>query len=102
MQPPAYLRNVTGRPGADEWNAMAVAHHRDRSLTDVRAEFERIAGLIIEQAGRRSDDEMNATDTLAYAGTGPLWRKIGGETFLHWPAHSSDLERAVTSTSRNG
>ena len=95
LQPPPYLRAVSGRPSADEWNALAVAHVRDASLDDVRSQFEEVTQFILDAIRQRTDEDMDATDTLPYAGNAPLHQKIGGETFLHWPGHSADLERAA-------
>ena len=97
IQPPGYLQGVTGRPTGDEWNAMAVTYRRDEPLDAMRARFEEVACFILDGVRKRTDADMDATDTLRYAGNRPLWQKIGGETFLHWPTHTADIERAAAS-----
>ncbi|MEX2246331.1 MAG: maleylpyruvate isomerase N-terminal domain-containing protein [Dehalococcoidia bacterium] len=94
LQPPAYVTAVAGRPGGDEWNALAVEHYRDVPLDEVRAEFERLVDALVVRARLRTDDEINGTDAIAWAPGRPLWDFIGGDTFLHWPLHSDAIERA--------
>jgi hypothetical protein len=95
-QPPPYVVGVHERLTPQQWNDRAVAYWRDRSLDDVRAEFERITDVIIDTASRRSDDDMNASGTIPWAGAVPLWQFIGGDTFLsEWPAHAAQMERAA-------
>ena len=96
LQPQTYVVEVTGRPSGDEWNARAVAYYRDQSLEQVRAEFERVTDALLGQARRRTDDEMAATDAIPWGGERPLWQQIGSETFLHWPGHRADVERAAS------
>lgn len=97
LQPPAYIIGVTGRPSGAEWNALAVAHFRDASLEAVRAELDQILDALVAKAATRTDAEMNATDSIPWASNRPLWNKIGTETFLHWPSHIADIERAAAS-----
>jgi hypothetical protein len=93
LEPPPYVRGVDGRPDADEWNRLAVAHYRPLSLEAVRAELGRIVDQVAERTAVHSDEQMLATDAIPW-GSGPLWEQIGGETFLHWPEHSEQMERA--------
>lgn len=95
LQPPAYIAGVTARLSGEEWNARAVDHYRGASVAAVREEFERLVALLFERASLRTDDEMNATDAIPWAGERPLWQIIGGDTFLHWPLHSEAIEHAV-------
>ena len=92
LQPPAYVKSATGRPSGDEWNALAVEHYRDVPLDQVRSEFERLVVELVARVRLRTDDEMNATDAIAWARGRPLWHFIGGDTFLHWPLHSEAAE----------
>ncbi len=96
IKPPAYVAETPGRPSSDEWNALAVAFYRHLPLPDVRAEHERIIGLIVEKARALSDEAMRATGSVPWAPERPLWRFIGGDTFLHWPQHSEAIERAAS------
>jgi hypothetical protein len=96
LEPPAYVVGVEGRPSADEWNRLAVAAHAGRPLADVRAELDRAVDALLEQVRLRSDEQMFATDAIPWGGGRPLWEQIGGETFLHWPEHSADLEEALS------
>lgn len=34
-------------------------------------------------------------DAIPWAEPRALWRQIGAQTFLHWPAHVADIERAL-------
>jgi hypothetical protein len=97
LEPPSYVVGIDGPSlSADEWNARAVEHYREWWFEDVRAELTGIVDALVEQSKLRTDDEMNASDSLPWAGDRPLWHKIGTETFLHWPAHTADIERAAS------
>src|SRR5262245_30834552 len=67
LQPPSYVLAVQGKLTGDEWNALAVEHYRSHSMDEVRAEFERLAGLIVERSRFRSDEAMNATGAIPWA-----------------------------------
>ena len=96
VQPPAYVLEVTERLSAQEWNDRAVDYWRGFSLPEVRTELDTIVGHITEQARKRTDQEMNAVGTIPWEPEWPLWRFIGGDTFLsEWPVHSEQIERAV-------
>jgi hypothetical protein len=106
VQPPAYMLeerrrrelagvDTTKMPTGEESNALAVAHYRDVPLAEVRAELTRLMEAIVERARLRTDEEMNATDAIPFAGARPLWQQIGGDTFLHWPVHAAAIERAA-------
>jgi hypothetical protein len=84
-------------PTGEESNALAVAHFREVPLPDVRAQFDQLVESIIERVRERTDDEINATHTIPWARPRPLWQFVGGDTFLHWPAHSEMIERAAGS-----
>ncbi|HEY7268829.1 MAG TPA: maleylpyruvate isomerase N-terminal domain-containing protein [Dehalococcoidia bacterium] len=94
IDPPAYLREVTGRPTGDEWNAIAVAFYKDTPLDDLRARHESLVGAIISQVGSRTDADMARTDAVPRAQGRPLWQFIAGDTFLHWPQHAAAIEAA--------
>ena len=94
LEVPAYVAGVSGRPSGDEWNARVVAFYRDVPIEQVTAAFERVVDALVAQARKRTDDEMNATDAIPWAGERPLWQHIADETFEHWPAHAADMERA--------
>lgn len=96
LQPPAYVLSVQGHTSGDEWNALAVEFYRGTSLDEVRSEFERLADALVDRARLRTDDEMNATDAIAWAPGRPLWHFIGGDTFRHWPSHREAIERAAS------
>ena len=93
LQPPPYVTTVKARLSGDEWNARAVDHYRSVSLDEIRLEFEQLAEALVEQVRLRTDDEMNSTGTVAWAGDVPLWQFIAGDTFLHWALHSETIER---------
>jgi hypothetical protein len=105
VQPPVYMmaerqrRKLAGlsdaMPSADESNALAVAYFHDRALDEVRVEFVRVVDALMARARMRTDDEMNATGAIPWAGDRPLWEFIGGDTFLHWPVHAEAIEHAV-------
>jgi hypothetical protein len=95
VEPPAYLLGVEGRPSEEEWNAMAVKHYRPLPLSEVRGELLRVAGLVESEVRRRDDSAMLATNAIPWSPGKPLWQCIGGETFLHWPRHSKDIEAAA-------
>jgi len=104
LAPPAYVIEETARresagirerPSGDEWNALAVAHYRDLPLERAREEFDGMVGALLVQLRQRSDEQMNATDAIPWAGPLPLWQHIGGDTFLHWAIHSEAIERAA-------
>ena len=95
LAPPAYVVGVSERLSGDQWNARAVAHYREKPFHAVREQFEGIVALLIERTGLRTDEQMNATDAMPWAGDRPLWQIIGGDTFLHWPLHAEAIERAA-------
>lgn len=98
LQPPPYVTGVgSSRPSGDEWNALAVEHYRDVPLDQVRSEFDGLVEALLARVRLRNDDEMNATDAIAWAPERPLWHFIGGDTFLHWPLHAGAIERAADS-----
>jgi len=95
LEPPAYVATVSGRPSEDEWNDLVVRFYKDLQLEQVRAELDRVVDALVAEVRKRTDDEMNATDAIPWAGESPLWHHIGNETFEHWPAHAADIERAA-------
>ena len=96
LVPPSYVMSGAGPSvSGDEWNARAVEHYSPWSFEEVKTEFNRNVDALIAQARLRSDEEMNATDSLAWAGERPLWQKIGVESFLYnWPLRTEEVERA--------
>lgn len=100
LEPPAYVAGVTERLSAQEWNDRAVAFWRDEPMTEVRAEFERVADLLVDRIRLLSDEEMLATDTVPWAPGRPLWQFVGADTFLYeWPAHAQQIETAASTES---
>ena len=95
VTPPPYLATVEGRPSFDEWNAIVVAHYRATPLAEVKALLDRIMDVLVGRIATKSDDEMNATGAIPWSPERMLWESVGGETFLHWPAHCEDMERAA-------
>jgi hypothetical protein len=95
IEPPEYLEQVTGRPTGDQWNALVVRFYKDGTFADLLARHDHIVDLIVDSASLRTDAEMNAIGAIAWAPGHPLWRFIGGDTFLHWPQHSEALEAAA-------
>lgn len=95
VTPPPYLAGVQGRPSGEEWNALATAHHRARPFADVRAEFVATSDAIVEAVALRSDEAINATGAVPWRPDHVLWEFIGGDTFLHWSAHTAALRRAA-------
>ena len=93
LQPPPYVTTVKARLSGDEWNARAVDHYKSASLDEIRLEFEHLAEALVERVRLRTDDEMETTGTVAWAGDIPLWQFIAGDTFLHWALHSETIER---------
>ena len=76
--------------------SLAVAHYHDQPLGRVRAELEDLLDQVVAQARLRTVEQMNATDAIPWAAAGPLLQQIGGDTFLHWPAHYQAMERAAS------
>ena len=85
---------ISDRPSGDEWNALAVAHYRDVPLDAVRDEFHSVVDALVDRVRLYSDEQINATDAIPWAGGLPLWQQLGGDTFQHWPLHSEAIERA--------
>ncbi len=104
VRPPVYMmqererRKLAGlsddMPTGDESNALAVAHYHGVPIEDVRAEFDQLVDALVARVRQRTDDEMNTTDAIPWAGKRPLWQLIGGDTFLHWALHTEAIERA--------
>jgi hypothetical protein len=106
VQPPVYMLeerrrrelagiDTTRMPTGEESNALAVAHYRDASFAEVKAELENLAEAIVERVRLCTDEQMSATDAIPFAGVRPLWQQIGGDTFLHWPVHAAAIEQAA-------
>ena len=94
LEPPVWVVGVEGRPTGEEWNKRVVEHHRPLSLDEMKREFDRYVDHLVARIAERTDDQMNATDTIPWDPGHPLWQQIGSETFTHWPAHSLEIERA--------
>lgn len=94
LEPPAWVVGVEGRPTGEEWNTRVVEHHRPLTLDQMKGEFDRYVDHLAARIAELTDDQMNATDLIAWDPGQQLWRQIGAETFEHWPAHSLDIERA--------
>ena len=95
LHPPPWVDGVTERLSGDQWSARAVAHYKGMSLAEVRRDLNTVVDALVARLRLRSDEQMNATDAIPWAEPRPLWRQVGAETFLHWPAHVADIERAV-------
>jgi hypothetical protein len=87
----------SGMPSGEESNALAVAHYRDRSLADLRAEFEAVADMIVAAVQSRTDEALQATDAIPWAPKRPLWHFVAGDTVMHWPVHAAAIEQAKAS-----
>jgi hypothetical protein len=105
VQPPPYMVAERMRrkaadlpdtmPSGEESNALAVVHFREIPIEDVRAQFEQLVDNIVERLAARSDDEIHATDAIAWAPGRPLWQFVAGDTYQHWPIHAEMIERAA-------
>ena len=95
LEPPAYVASASGRPTEDEWNAMAAEHYRKQSFDQVLARLNETMDALVQQVAQRSDEQLLATDTIPWDPGRPLWRQIGGETFVHGPGHLDDIEAAA-------
>jgi hypothetical protein len=95
MHPPAWVIASTDKPSDDEWNRRVVAFYRATSFEHVQRDLDAVIDALLERISQQSDDKMNATDVIPWAGARPLWQIIGSETFTHWPTHSADIERAA-------
>ena len=94
LEQPAWVAGVEGRPSGEEWNKRVVEHHRPLSLEKMKIEFDRYVDHLVARIAELTDEQMNATDLIAWDLGHQLWRQIGSETFDHWPAHSLEIERA--------
>jgi hypothetical protein len=94
LEQPAWVAGVQGRPTGEEWNTRVVEHHRAVTLDQMIREFDRYVDHLIARIAELTDDQMNATDLIAWDLGHQLWRQIGSETFEHWPEHSLQIERA--------
>jgi hypothetical protein len=105
VTPPVYMlqererRKLAGlsdaMPTGAESNALAVAHYHELPLDDVRSAFDKVVDALVARASQRTDDQMNVTDAIPWAGARPLWQLIAGDTFEHWPQHAEAVERAA-------
>ena len=94
LEPPAWVVGVEGRPTGEEWNKRVVDHHRALTLDQMKREFDRYVDHLVGRVSTLTDDEMNATDKIAWDPGHALWQQLGAETFTHWPEHSLQIERA--------
>ena len=60
----------------------------------MRTELGRVVDLLEDRIRASDDAKLLATDAIPWVKDTPLWEQIGGETFLHWPRHTVDIERA--------
>lgn len=96
LLPPQYVvDNAARRPSGEEWNELAVGASRSVPIADIRQRFEGLADAIVEQVGRRSDEELDAAGAIPWAGQQPLGQLIAGDTTLHWALHRAEIERAA-------
>ena len=95
LEPPAYVIGSKDRPPPEEWNSRAVDFYSELSLAEVRAELDRNIDALVARVRLRTDEEINATDALPWAGTRPLWQQIGIETFENWHSRSELIEQAA-------
>jgi hypothetical protein len=101
MEPPPWVAGVTGRlEGDGAWNARVVTHYRNAPLERIVADLDVAVDALIARLRLRTDDQMNATDAIPWAGARPLWQIVGAETFEHWPNHAATLEAAAAVRSR--
>jgi hypothetical protein len=78
----------------DRTNAAVAAHHSSRPFAVVRGEFDAVHRALLRRVEALSDDELNRE----WRGGESVWRKIGDETWFHYPEHVAQLEaRARTS-----
>jgi len=98
LEMPPWVVGAADRPSGDEWNRRVVEHYRDMPLERVMADLDRVVDALVERIGERTNDQMNATDAIPWAGDRPLWQQIASETYEHWPAHSAEIERAARVT----
>jgi hypothetical protein len=94
LRPPPYISPQEGRVSDDEMNARAVAYSRERSLGEVRAEFDATVDALVDRLQLRTDSDMLISGVPWDEPKRPLWQQVGSETFLHWPEHTEDIERA--------
>lgn len=98
LKPPAYVLEGSPQLSLEEWHDRAVRYWKAASLANVRAEFDQVLDALVGQVQKRSDDQMDATDAMPWAGDRPLWQIIGGETFLNlWPTYGARIDQARAS-----
>jgi hypothetical protein len=106
VPPPVYMQEERSRraaaglgdgmPSGDESNALAVRYYDDHPYESVRAEFERLVNSVIQNIGKRTEEDLRRSDAIPWAPGRPLWHFVAGDTVMHWPVHAADIERAVT------
>lgn len=70
----------------DEWNAREAAARKDKSLTDLRQEWER------SHAAARSALEAFPEEKLEVEAKGtPTYFRFGGDTFAHYKEHAAQI-----------
>ena len=85
------------RPDIDTVNVEIFAANKDRSLADVRAEFDAQMARLESALGSLSEDQINNAQLFPQLQGRPLLLPIIGDTFGHYDAHRPDLEHYVNS-----
>ncbi len=100
MHPPAWVEAAGNeRPDGEEWNRRVVEHYRPMSLDIVRRDFDTVVASLVDRLRRRGDIDFDARANVVFPwiqADVPVWKAIAGETFEHWPAHSGQLEHALS------
>ncbi len=92
------MRGETLEPGGesvDAINARAYAESRDRSLTDVLADFRRSYQQVAVKIQSLPDDALNAPPPFNPQRKGRLWKYIAGESHEHYADHIAQINAAA-------
>jgi len=82
-------------PGTDVVNAQVLAENYDRSLADIRADFERSRREFEALVAKLSDEELNAMPRFQWEYEVTLGELLAGESYEHYAEHMPDLRAYV-------
>lgn len=76
----------------DDLNAKFYADNRDKSLTQVLAEFETSYPNAVAATEALSADDLFNPDRFAWREGNPLWWTVAGNTFGHYTDHIPNIQ----------
>ncbi len=75
----------------DETNEQFYQKNRERSLTDVQADYKHFYQGILEGVEELSDEDLNDPHRFAWWDGEPFWQSVAGDTYEHIDEHIASI-----------